>query len=127
MMVNPIHKFNGGIGATLCNKCRVIICDGLTEDLYCEKHGGNPKFKYKLVRESDNLVKYGNTIHWVEWNEDGTFKNTKEDIIFGSSLVLDFLYGNFSWMTTTIKSYTKEWNVITFETKNSKYKLEKLN
>lgn len=43
--VKPIIKFNGGIGAILCNKCRVIIKDRLTKEefegktdlLYCEK------------------------------------------------------------------------------------------
>jgi hypothetical protein len=34
---NPIHKFNGGIGATLCHKCSIIISEGHTQDLYCEK------------------------------------------------------------------------------------------
>jgi hypothetical protein len=31
----PIHKFNNGNGATLCNKCSKIISTGLTKDLYC--------------------------------------------------------------------------------------------
>lgn len=35
--MKPIHKFNGGLGATLCNKCSVIITTGLTDDLYCGK------------------------------------------------------------------------------------------
>lgn len=35
--MKPIHKFNGGRGATLCSKCSVIICTGLTKDLYCTK------------------------------------------------------------------------------------------
>jgi hypothetical protein len=33
----PIHKFNNGRGATLCGKCRVIISEGLTKELYCER------------------------------------------------------------------------------------------
>jgi hypothetical protein len=33
----PIHKFNNGRGATLCGKCHVIISEGITEELYCEK------------------------------------------------------------------------------------------
>ncbi len=33
----PIHKFNSGRGATLCNKCRVIITEALTKDLYCDE------------------------------------------------------------------------------------------
>lgn len=35
--MKPIHKFNNGAGATLCNTCSVIISNGLTEDLYCDK------------------------------------------------------------------------------------------
>jgi hypothetical protein len=34
----PIHKYNGGRGATLCHTCRKIITVGLTEDLYCDEH-----------------------------------------------------------------------------------------
>ena len=33
--MKPIHKLNGGLGATLCHTCTVIISTGLTEDLYC--------------------------------------------------------------------------------------------
>jgi hypothetical protein len=76
--MEPIHKFNGGIGATLCHKCSVIIHEGFTDDLYCEKHGGKPKFNYKLIRERDGLIKYGNVIKWVEWNDD---LETKEKYI----------------------------------------------
>jgi hypothetical protein len=35
--LTPIHKFNSGLGATLCNECYVIISEGLTEELFCEK------------------------------------------------------------------------------------------
>lgn len=35
--MKPIHKFNGGSGATLCHQCSVIINTGLTDDLYCDK------------------------------------------------------------------------------------------
>ena len=34
--MKPIHKLNGGLGATLCHKCSVIISTGLTQDLYCD-------------------------------------------------------------------------------------------
>ena len=33
--MKPKHKFNGGRGATLCNKCSVIISEGFTEALFC--------------------------------------------------------------------------------------------
>ena len=36
--MNPIHKFNNGRGAMLCNGCRTIISTGpKTEEVLCEK------------------------------------------------------------------------------------------
>ena len=35
--MKPIHKLNGGIGATLCHLCSIIITTGATQDLYCDK------------------------------------------------------------------------------------------
>jgi len=43
--MKPIHKFNSGLGATLCNECYVIISEELTEELFCEKC--KPKKKNK--------------------------------------------------------------------------------
>ena len=123
MELNPIHKFNGGIGATLCHKCNVIIRTGFTNDLYCEEHGGRPLFSYRLVRVGDTLIKNADTIKWIEWNEDGTFKQAHDEIGIGRSLVLDFSYGNFKWMTTQVQSFTQNDEAIIFKTKNSEYKI----
>lgn len=35
--MKPIHKFNGGNGATLCHGCRVIISTGMTSDVLCSE------------------------------------------------------------------------------------------
>lgn len=35
--MKPIHNFNNGNGATMCHACYVIITEGLTDDLLCEK------------------------------------------------------------------------------------------
>ena len=35
--LKPNHKFNGGAAATLCLKCSDLICNRLTEDLFCIK------------------------------------------------------------------------------------------
>jgi hypothetical protein len=36
--MEPIHKFNNGRGAMLCNSCRTIISTGpKTEELFCDK------------------------------------------------------------------------------------------
>ena len=124
--MKPIHKFNGGMGATLCHECRVIISYGFTEDLFCEKHGGKPDFAYKIVRSKDGLIKYGNNLQWIEWNGDGTFKQTHKEIGVDRSLVVDFILGNYKWMTTKVSSYSKDGGIITFNTKNSTYTIYEL-
>ena len=46
MNVKPIHRYNSGRGATLCNKCHAIISEGMTDDLYCEAcHPGDKLIK----------------------------------------------------------------------------------
>lgn len=120
--IKPIHKFNGGRGATLCHKCRKIISVGMTDDLYCEEHGGR-KPKYKLIRSRDNLTISGDKILWLEWNENGTFKEQHDSPRVGTSLVVDPHYGTYTWLTTVVESFVEQEGVITFNTTNSTYKL----
>lgn len=35
--MTPIHKFNNGNKATICNICRTIISTDFTDDILCEK------------------------------------------------------------------------------------------
>jgi len=65
--MKPIHKFNGGKGATLCHTCRVIISVGLTDDLYCNKCN---KMKHNLIKTDnyllvvdDSEIKEGNIVY----------------------------------------------------------------
>jgi len=123
-MKKPIHKFNGGNGATLCTKCSSIISEGITEDLLCGKCGGDSLHKYRLVRERDGLEKRGNTALWLEWNKKGLFKEKHEEPEIGRSLVLDFAYGNYVWMTTSITEILEKGDgYIKFNTENSVYEL----
>jgi hypothetical protein len=46
--MKPIHKFNNGNLATICNQCSVIITTGLTNDLYCEECN---KYRKELLQE----------------------------------------------------------------------------
>jgi translation initiation factor 2 alpha subunit (eIF-2alpha) len=46
--MKSIHKFNGSLGATLCNQCSVIITTGLTDDLYCKECN---KYRKELLQE----------------------------------------------------------------------------
>lgn len=41
--VQPIHKFNGGSGATICNGCRVVISRGHIDVLFCDDCRGGRK------------------------------------------------------------------------------------
>lgn len=35
--LKPIHKFNGGKGATICLCCKTIIVEKVTDELFCNK------------------------------------------------------------------------------------------
>lgn len=35
MSIEPKHKFNSGMGATMCRVCDSVITNGHTEDLIC--------------------------------------------------------------------------------------------
>ncbi len=123
--IKPIHKFNGGMGATLCNTCKKIITTGMTDDLFCDECGGdNPKRKYYLFRVDDGLKKRGDNIIWIEFNEDGFYKSNYQEPAVGRNLVLDFGGITYKWMTTTIKEIIEQReDYIKFVTKNSTYEL----
>ena len=80
--------------------------------------------KYKLVRERDGLEKYSGIITWIEWKEDGTFKQAHKEPAIGLSLVMDASGLTYTWLTTTIKKIVQmSENYIKFETENSTYEL----
>ena len=52
--MRPIHKLNGGIGATLCNICYRIINTGWTDDVMCNICKGYKdlgKFSLKEIKD----------------------------------------------------------------------------
>jgi hypothetical protein len=138
MNKKPIHKFNGGRGATLCNKCRGMISEGLTKELLCDKCKNNDEYnvdkdlemtsepvkKYKLVRH-DGLTKTGDKIMWVEFSEgDGYFSSKHDEPAVKRSLVLDFYGLSYTWMTTTVNEIIENRiDYVKFQTKNSTYEL----
>ena len=81
--------------------------------------------KYKLVRERDKLVKESARVLWMEWNEDGTFKQKYDEPAVGRSLLMSPFNQFFTWQTTEITEIleTRE-NFVKFKTKNSTYVLE---
>lgn len=92
---------------------------------------GNPNAsaKYKLVRESDSLTKYGQEMGWVEWGEDGRFSELHKEPKIGLSCILDPHRISFTWLTTSISEIvasSEDSSYIKFNTRNSVYELWRL-
>jgi hypothetical protein len=70
--LKPIWKLNSGKGATLCHECYVIISEGLTEELFCEKC----KPKQETIEEvaanlaDPNICKTDNWIAGAKWQAE---------------------------------------------------------
>lgn len=122
-MVKPVHKFNGGLGATLCNKCRVIITTGHTDDTYCDKCLSLPP-KYILERVNDSLIKKGDKVLWLKWKDPGLYKRKLTKIEVGTSLYIINNRDKNVWLTSPVKEiFVNSKNYIEFYTENSHYKL----
>ena len=83
--------------------------------------------KYKLIRERDNLVKKSAKVLWLEWNEDGTFKDRFEEPAIGRSLLMSPFNQFFTWQCTILTDIVEQRNdYIKFKTENSNYELFKI-
>lgn len=142
-MEKAIFKFNGGLGALLCSKCRTIIKTGsqmtdaekmamkglgteLLPPAYCNKC--KTGVHYILTRVEDGLIFKSLSVKWVKWNVDGTFNKLYARPKLGLSCILDPEYGaQYTWLTTTVVSMEKvSTNELRFKTKNSTYILNKI-
>jgi hypothetical protein len=86
-----------------------------------------PIHNWKLVRERDGLTKQSKGVKWVEWNEDGRFKEKYDEIGLNRSLIMSPFNDFFTWQTTTVIEIVEQRdNYIKFKTKNSNYELFKL-
>ena len=82
------------------------------------------EYKYILTRLDDGLVKRGDRVLYVEWNEDNTFKETHDDPQVGRSLLLDPRF-SYTWLTTTITEIVEQRkDYVKFKTQNSLYELK---
>lgn len=87
------------------------------------------EFNWKLVRERDGLVNQSKEIIWLEFNEDGSFKDKHDDPGIGRSLLMSPFNNFFTWQTTgvtEIVAVTPNLYYVKFKTKNSIYELFKL-
>ena len=87
----------------------------------------NANAKYKLVRERDGLTKYGQEIGWIEWNDNGTFKEKHNEPAIGRSCILDPHRMSFTWLTTSVTEIIEQReDYVKFNTRNSNYELWRL-
>ena len=82
---------------------------------------------YKLVRERDGLTKTSVAVKWLEFNEDGTFKEQFQEPVVGRSLLMSPFNQSFTWQTTNVTEIVEQReDYIKFKTGNSTYELFKL-
>ena len=81
---------------------------------------------WKLVRERDGLTKQSRDIKWLEFNEDGTFKEQFDEPAIGRSLLMSPFNRFFTWQTTPITEILDVEEGIKFKTGNSTYQLFKI-
>ena len=82
---------------------------------------------YKLIREHDGLTKHSVDVIWIEWDENGRFKEKHNEPTIGRSLLMSPFNEMFTWQTTDITEIVeKQEGYIKFKTKNSIYELIKL-
>ena len=86
------------------------------------------EFNWKLVRERDGLTKQSKDIKWLEFNEDGTFKEQFQKAEIGRSLIMSPFNDFFTWQTTPITEIIEEriGGYVKFKTGNSTYELTKI-
>ena len=91
--MKPIHKFNNGVGATLCHQCNCIISLGYTEDLYCKRCN---KHREELLIE---LMRLEESIDLYVEQAKSKFIKKKKDAIQAQSaaerLFPDYQQGSF--------------------------------
>ena len=85
------------------------------------------KPNWKLVRERDGLTKQSEDVMWLEWNDEGRFKEKHTEPAIGRSLLMSPFNDFFTWQTTDVTEIVEQReDYIKFKTKNSNYELFKL-
>lgn len=80
--------------------------------------------KYKLVRDRDQLTKTSKDIKWLEFDENGKYKEAFSDITVGRSLIMSPFNYAFTWQTTIVTEIVEQRDdYIKFNTENSCYEL----
>tara|TARA_R110000803_G_scaffold8684_4_gene27858 strand:- start:3997 stop:4326 length:330 start_codon:yes stop_codon:yes gene_type:complete len=105
------------------------VTTGLDEILQEAEEQGviENEFNWKLAREQDGLTVKSKGIKWLEFNEDGTFKEQFQEGAIDRSLIMSPFNQFFTWQTTNVTDIIEQRDgYIKFKTKNSNYELYKL-
>ena len=102
----------------LDNLLKVVVEQGALEN----------EFNWNLIREGDSLTKKSKDIKWLEFNEDGTYKEQFQKADIGRSLIMSPFNNFFTWQTTPITEIieVRIGGYVKFKTGNSTYELNKI-
>lgn len=86
------------------------------------------QYNWKLVRERDGLTKQSEKVKWIEFHEDGRFKDQYNEIGLNRSLIMSPFNEFFTWQTTVVTEILEQKeDYVKFKTNNSTYELFKTN
>lgn len=81
-------------------------------------------YKYTLKNEAKNFTKHGNNYMFVEWSDEGVFKQKYDQPAVGLSMLFDWTSFSYGWLTTPITEILEKTDkLVRFKTENSEYKL----
>jgi hypothetical protein len=97
-----------------------LVLDEIFEQIY----GKESEPKYKLIRERDGLTKQSQDIKWLEFDENGRYKEDFKEIAIGRSLLMSPFNAFFTWQCTPVVEVLEQKDdYIKFKTENSTYEL----
>lgn len=106
------------------NKIPMILTEDNVLKIAVEQGVIENEFNWELVREHDGLTKHSKEVMWIEFNEEGHFKDRHSEPAVGRSLMMSPFTFSFTWQTTDITEILEqEDNYIKFKTRNSTYEL----
>ena len=96
----------------------------LLDEMFAEIYGKEAEYKFKLVRERDGLTKTSKQVTWLEFDENGKYKNDYNRPAIGRSLLMSPFNQFFTWQTTLVTEIVEQRDdYIKFNTENSVYEL----
>jgi hypothetical protein len=113
-----------------CDQCEKVTKHREKMDAFKEGFGvcnecDHMNIKCRLLKsDSTRFIKASPDVLWLEYNEDGTFKNKFEKISVGRCLIMSPFNHFYTWQTTMVTEVIEESpGYVKFKTENSLYEL----